>query len=111
MLSPGLAPVADNFVIVAGERYDARSRDRSPALLKVSGVEAVRSLWTLLTDWDPDAPEDAALMEPVRLTVCFRQSRVPVVSVGLKSRSVCSDQWGPYDRLLRGPGLSDWLAE
>ena len=59
----------------------------------VSGADAVQSLWALLTDWDPDAPEDAALMEPVALTVCFRQSRVPVVSVGMKSRSVCSDEW------------------
>jgi hypothetical protein len=111
MLSAGPAPGADNFVIVAGEQYDAHSRDPTPALLKVSGVDAVHSLWTLLTDWDLDAPEDAALMEPVRLTVCFRQSRVPVVSVGLKSRSVHSERWGPYDRLLRCSGLSDWLAE
>ena len=111
MLSAGPAPGADNFVIVAGEEYDASSRGRSAALLHVSGVDAVHSLWALLTDWDPDAPEDVALMEPVLLTVCFRQSWVPVVSVGLKSGSVRSDQWGLYDRLLRGPALSEWLAE
>ena len=111
MLSAGPAPGADNFVVVAGDHYDPHKRDRTPALLEVSGVDAVHSLWALLTDWEPDAPEDAASMEPVRLTVCFRQSRVPVVSVGLKSRSVRSDRWGPCDRFLRGPGLAEWLAE
>lgn len=111
MSRPSLPRPADRVVVVAGDNYDHRDRTATPSLLVERNPETVRLLWEQVTDWEPDSPEDAALMEPIRVSLAFLQQHSPVVTVGLKSTSATSEVWDNWDRKLRTAAVYDWLRE
>lgn len=104
-------PLADRLVVVARDHFDHRHRQRTPPLLRADPPEVLDAVWAALTDWDPAFPSDAALMEPVLLTVCFLLGRTHVAAVGLKSATATSDRWRCFDRRLRTSAVYDWLRD